>query len=391
MEPSPTGLEGIVFFWKSLWFRSMVVVAKKERISLSRNKMFWRGVVVMQLLQLVLMGFLDTQTRDLPVVVVDQDHSTYSRELIAKVKATTILDVKYITHRTSVGRDMVRAGHAKACIVIPPDYRERRAARTSASVLMLVDGSDAPASAQAVAAFKGLAAELSVDELRNAGKGKGNGGVAVDAHAVILYNPDGSAPNYMLPALLVSLLGGLMMMGVMGVVRERDSGTLERLLMTPLSITGLMLGKAAPVVVVGMVNSVVVLALMRWVFGVPIQGSLVLILFSLFLYILTIAGLGVYLGSTSQSSMDAGSKAGYLMIPNTFLSGYIFPLSGVPKLLLPIAYALPATHMIEIMRGSVLRDAQATDLLPHILYLALVPVLLIWMAERKFRETIGAS
>lgn len=390
MEPSPTSLKGIVFFWRALWWRSMVVVAMKERISLSRNKIFWRGVVVLQALQLVLMGFLDTQTRDLPVVVVDQDHSTYSRELIAKVRATAILDVKYITHRTAVGRDLVRAGHAKACIVIPPDYHERRAAKTSASVLMLVDGSDAPASAQAVAAFKGLAAELSVDDLRAAGKATG-GGLAVDAHTLILYNPDGSAPNYMLPALLVALLGGLMMMGVMGVVRERDSGTLERLLMTPLSITGLMLGKAAPVVVVGMVDAAVVLALMRWVFGVPIQGSLLLIFVSLFLYLLTIAGLGVYLGSTSQTSMDASSKAGYIMIPNTFLSGYIFPLAGVPKVLLPLAYALPATHMTEIMRGSVLRDAQTLDMLPHILYLALVPVFLIWMASRKFRETIGAS
>ena len=379
----------IFFFYRSLWWRSMIVVAKKERISLSRNKFFWRGVVVLQLLQIGMMGFMDTQTRDLPLVVVDQDHSTYSRELIAKLGATKIFQVKYVIHQPSEGRDMVRAGHVRACIVIPPDYHTKRASHATANVLMLVDGSDASSSAQALAALKGLSADLSVDALRASGTA-GNP-VAVDARSLILYNPEGRTPNYMMPALLVTLLGGLMMMGVMGVVRERDSGTLERLLMTPLSITGLMLGKGAPVFVVGMGNATVVLLLMRWVFNIPIRGNLLIIYVALAFYVLTIAAMGVYLGSTSQSSIDAGQKAGYLFIPNMFLSGYIFPLAGVPKFLLPIAYTLPATHMTEILRATVLRDAHFMDVLPHILYLAVAPILVIWLAERKFRETIGAS
>lgn len=376
-----------IFFFRAPWFRSANIIARKEFMQIGRNKMFLRGIVLAQFVQLMMLGFLETQTRNLPMVIVDQDHSSESRALIAKLSHTTIFEVKYITHSVSDARDLIRAGHAKAGVIIPADYRTKRAAKGVAPLLALVDGSDASASSQAVSAINGLMSDIGGAEGREAGKGEGGG---IKAHSITLFNPQGRNANYMLPGLLVMMLGAMMNIPMHNILRERESGTLERLLMTPLSYWGLMLGKVFPAFVIGMVNGAIVLGAMRWIFEVPVRGSLLLIFMAIALYLLTISAIGLLLGSTG-SGMEAAQKSMYLNLPNMFLSGYVFPLSGIPTLLQPIAYVLPATHMIEIMRASIMRDASLTDILPHVLYLTLVPILVIWFAVRQFRAAVGTS
>lgn len=366
-----------------LW-RSLVAVAQKEVIHASRDKMALRQLIIMQTLQLGMLGFIDTTVHDLPLVVVDQDRSTESRELIAKTNATGTFDFKYQTNSQGQARDLIREGRASVALIIPPDYHLHRARREPASVLVLVDGSDPVSSNQAVASVNGLAAQMNFEAASEA-----QATPSVVPHSIVLYNPEGRTANYLLPSLLAIMIGtAFLMLSANALIRERDRGNLERLLMTPINLNGLMLGKLAPYFVIGLIDVAAFLLIMRWVFGVPINGDMLTLAVAMILYLLTVLSLGTFLASSARSAAETGGKAALFTLPNFFLSGYIFPLTSVPTLLLPISYLLPATHMIQVMRGIVLRGASFGDLLPDFVYLAVAPVVLTVMSARRFAASV---
>jgi ABC-2 type transport system permease protein len=160
--------------------------------------------------------------------------------------------------------------------------------------------------------------------------------------------------------------------------------------MTPMSFTGFMLGKLAPYLLIGLVNAAGLLLLMSLVFHVPVRGSLILLYLSLSMYLLTMLSLGVWQAAGASSMQELGMRQGFLTFPILYLSGYLFPLSSIPKWLLPVSYALPPTHMIEIMRGLALRGAGVADLWPHLLFMVVAPTILLSLAVRKFKSTINS-
>lgn len=365
---------------------TFVAITLKEFLQLSRNKMIVRMVATLQLTQLLLLGFIDTNARDLPTVVVDQDHSSYSRELVQKLRATDTFDVRFSTTSVSQARDHIRAGRAKIALVIPPDFHRERARRGSSRILALVDGTDSTASAQALAAIQGMTSHIKVDTERE----NSQDADSVQPHSMLLFNPKGLTSNFVLPGLLaIILINAYMGLAALALVRERQNGTLERLLMTPMNFTGFMMGKLAPYLLAGLVNGAVLLGAMRWVFRVPIQGNLFLLLVGCAIYLLTVLAVGMYIASNAPNEQAVGMKATQLAMPMMFLCGYIFPLSALPKWLLPVAYLLPPTHMIEIIRGIALRGAGLTDLWVHFLYLVVAPTVLLWGAVRRFKATIN--
>jgi ABC-2 type transport system permease protein len=369
-----------------LW-RSLVAVAKKELIHARRDKMALRQLIMMQTLQLVMLGFIDTTVHDLPLVVVDQDRSSESRELVAKVKATGTFKLKYMTNSQGQARDLIREGRASVGLIIPPDYHFHRSRGESASALVLVDGSDPVSSGQATASITGLAAQMNFQEVTGL-----ENGPALIPHSIVLYNPQGRTANYLLPSLLAIMLStAYVILSANALIRERDRGNLERLLMTPLNLTGLMLGKLTPYFVIGLINVFLFVGVMRWAFGVPINGSMFMLSIALVLYLLTVLSLGTFIASSARSAGEVTGRTTLLVTPSMFLSGYIFPLTSVPTLLLPISYIMPATHMIEVMRGIVLRNASFTDLLPQFLYLLLAPVVLTMLSARRFAASVTAG
>jgi ABC-2 type transport system permease protein len=369
-----------------LW-RSFLAISMKEIVHARRDKFQLRQLIVMQTLQLILLGFIDTTVHDLPTVIVDLDRSAESRELAAKIKATGTFEVKYQTNSQGQARDLIREGRASVGVVIPPDYHLHRSRGEAASALALVDGSDPVSSNQALAAINGLAAQMNFEA-----QGASNNVPSLVPHSIVLYNPQGRTANYLLPSLLAIMMSGAFVsLSAGALVRERDRGNLERLLMTPINLTGLMLGKLAPYFVIGVVDVIGFLLIMRWAFVVPINGSLLLLALAMGLYLLTLLALGLFLASTARSAGEVNGRAGLLMLPNLFLSGYVFPLTSVPKFLLPISYALPTTHMIETMRGIILRGAGFADLLPQFAYLTILPIVLTLLSVRRFAATVQAG
>lgn len=374
-----------------LW-ASFIAIARKEFLHFLRNKQMLRIVLFMQAVQLVSLGFIDMTAYDLPTVVVDQDQSSFSRELVQRLKATKTFDVRITTSSVEQGREHVRAGRAKIALIIPPDFHRDRASRRTARIMALVDGSDSVSSGQALAAIDGMAAQLTVEEVRQASDAEleARATVLVEPHSILLFNPTGETSNFMLPALLAFILGNLYVgLSAQALVREREQGTLERLIMTPLDFTGFMLGKLAPYLVIGLANAGGLLLLMTVVFHVPIRGSLLLLYFALALFLLSTLALGVYLAAGISSAQEVGLRQSFLTFPILYLSGYLFPLSSIPKWLLPVSYALPTTHMIEIIRGLALRGAGIEHLWVSLLYLLVAPVILLSLAVRKFKSTIN--
>jgi ABC-2 type transport system permease protein len=368
---------------------SFIAILRKEFLHIFRDRGMLAIALTIPLFQLVLFGFLDQTARNLPTVVVDQDHSRASRELMDKLRATATFAITHVTENPHEARADIVAGRARAGFVIPPGFQANRVRGTGAKVLVLIDGSDSTVSSQALAAVNGLAADVSVEDLtarlRAAGVQRTEPSLSVQP--IVLFNPDGRTANYIIPGLIAILLQLLTtVLTSVSIVRERERGTLEQLLVTPVHPLGLMLGKLAPYLLLGVAEMAVVLFVMRFGFRVPIRGSLVFLFAMSIVYLFATLALGLFISTRAQTQLQAQQIAQFFFLPSIFLSGYIFPAAGLPFVLFWIGRLLPATHMIEIMRGVVLREAGPMDLLPNVVALFVISIALVTLSARRFQK-----
>jgi ABC-2 type transport system permease protein len=361
---------------------SFVAVVRKEFKHIFRD----RGTLIMffmlPIMQLSLFGFLDQNVRDLPTVVVDQDQTRYSRELMDDMRATKTFAITHVTSDPDEARALIARGIVRVGVLVPPDYHDKRARNEQAQFLVLIDGSDSNVSAQALASINGLVAQQNLDAAKALGARE-----LVSAQPIILFNPAGRTANYIIPGLVAILLQiAAMVLASISIVREREQGTMEQLLVTPIDPMGLVLGKLAPYLVLGLCEMALIMLVMRWGFGVPIQGNLLFLFAMAVVYLFALLALGLTISMRAQTQIAAMQMAQMLLLPSIFLSGYIFPVAGLPRVLYWIGRGLPATHMIDIMRGAVLRSAGPFDLLPSILALMAISVVLVWISVRRVRK-----
>ncbi|MEO6953950.1 MAG: ABC transporter permease [Polyangia bacterium] len=363
---------------------SFIAIFRKEFIHIVRD----RGVLIMAftipVFQLLLFGFIDQNVKNLPTVVVDQDHSTASRELMDQMRASRTFEITRITDSSHEARIEIIAGRARVGVVIPPNFQGKQLRTEGAQVLVLIDGSDSNASAQALASINGLIAQKNLAAIQ---KSTGRIGQPLSAQPVIMFNPDGRTANFIIPGLIAILLQIVaLVLAAVAIVRERERGTLEQLLVTPVDPLGLMLGKLVPYLVVGICEMLLVLFLMRFAFDVPIRGSLLFLFAVAVVYIASLLALGLFISTRASTQAQAQQMAQMFLLPSIFLSGYIFPAEGLPFVLRWIGRLFPATHMIAIMRGVILRNAGPMELLPNIAALMVISTLLIWGSVRSFRK-----
>jgi drug efflux transport system permease protein len=361
---------------------SFVAIVLKEFKHIFRD----RGTLIifftMPIMQLALFGFLDQNVRDLPTVVVDQDQSLESRQIIDEMRATKTFAIAQITNSPDEARELIAQGTVRVGVILPPDLHDRRARREHAQFLVLIDGSDSNVSAQALAAINGLVAQQNLDAAEAAGAHP-----MISAQPIVLFNPEGRTANYIIPGLVAILLQiAALVLASIAIVREREQGTMEQLLVTPINPTGLVFGKLAPYLLIGLAEMALILLVMRWGFRVPINGSILFLFLTAIIYLFALLALGLTISMRAQTSMQAMQMSQMLLLPSIFLSGYIFPVAGLPRVLYWIGRALPATHMIDVMRGAVLRSAGPLDLLPSLLALAAISTLLVWFSVRRVRK-----
>jgi len=359
---------------------SFLAVFRKEVLHIRRNRGVLFVTVMMPVMQMLLFGFIDQTVHDVPTVVVDQDHSVQSRELMDKLRATRTFEIRQVTTSPTSARDAIISGKASVGVVIPPDYHDQRSRGLPAKILVLIDGSDSTVSAGALAAVNGLVASENLAVLAHDARG----GMPLSAQPIILFNPEGRTANYIIPGLVAILMQMIAIFLASGsVVRERERGTMEQLMVTPVDPLGLMLGKVAPYLFLGLGETALILAIMRWAFAVPIQGSLVFLFGIMIVYLAALLAFGLFISTRAKTEMEAMQMAQMLVLPSIFLSGYIFPSKGMPFVLQAIGQVLPATHMVAVMRGIVLRDAGPGEMLGHVLALVVFAVVLVWASVRR--------
>ena len=362
---------------------SFVAIFMKEFIHVRRDRSTLAIALAIPLFQLVLFGFIDQTVRDLPTVVVDQDNSVESRALMDELRATRTFTITRVTADPHEARREITSGKARVGVIIPPDYRDKRARKTGAKVLVLIDGSDSQVSGQALAAVNGLAAQITIEDIS---KVTGEA-PTLSVQPIILFNPDGRTANFILPGLVAIMLQLVAtLLTAVAFVRERERGTLEQLLVTPVNPIGLMFGKLVPYLIIGMAETALVLLVMRFGFSVPIRGNIFFLFAITTFYVFALLAMGLFISTRASSQMQAQQMAQFFILPSIFLSGYIFPTAGLPKPLYVIGQVLPATHMVAIMRGIVLRDAGPMELLPNVLALLAISFVLIWLSVRRFQK-----
>lgn len=363
---------------------SFVAILRKEFMHMFRDRGTFIIAMTIPLFQLMLFGFIDQTVTNVPTVVVDQDQSAASRELMDKMRATRTFKIVHVTQDPRDARTDIASGHARVGVVIPPDYHDKRARDLPSKVLVLIDGSDSTVSAQALAAVNGLAVQANLEDDARLGNAP-PGGLSVQP--IILFNPDGRTANYIIPGLIAVIMQIVAtILTAVAIVKEREQGTLEQLLVTPLNPLGLMLGKVVPYLVVGFAEMCIILSAMRFAFNVPIRGSLVFLFVMALVYLFALLSLGLFISTVAKTMPQAQQMAQMFMLPSMMLSGYIFPVAGLPPVLYVIGRFLPATHMIEIMRGVVLRDAGPKELWPNVAALVAMSVAMVALSVRNFKK-----
>ena len=361
-------------------------VFRKELTQMMRDKTTVMFALAVPVFELILFGVIDMNAKNIPTVVFDQSRTQESRRLIEQFGATSYLKVTgFVPSRAELQHAIV-AGHAQVAVEIPPDYARDLATGRGAHVLVLIDGSDSSVASQALSAANGVVLQESIRDLLERGGGK----LSIEAHPVMLFNPDMRSANLLIPGLIAILLtfSGTIL-SAFAIVKERERGTLEQLMVTPVSPLAVVLGKILPYLGLAYGTLIIVLVLMRLLFRVPINGSVTLLLVLSSVYLLALLSFGLLISSRAGSQMEAMQQAMGVMLPSVLLSGYIFPIASLPLPLRFVSYALPATHFIRIARGIVIRGASFADLWEPVCALLAISAVLIAASARAFKKTVS--
>ncbi|HUL03014.1 MAG TPA: ABC transporter permease [Gemmatimonadales bacterium] len=359
----------------------------KEFIQMRRDRLTLAIMTVLPVAQLLLFGYaIQTDVRHLPTVVLDESRTPASRDLIAGFENTgSFRIVAHVNARPELDRAIDR-GDAQAGILVPYDYPRRLARRETATVQVIVDAADPLSSQSAIAAAAGVAQARNL-ELLSAAARRTN--LPIDARVRPRYNPGLRSPNYIVPGLVgVILTLTMVLVTAMALVRERERGTLEQLIVTPVTRTELMLGKIAPYVGVGLFQMTVVLVIGRYVFDVPLTGNVLLLYAIALLFVVASLAFGLVISTLVRTQQQAMQLAFFFVLPNILLSGFMFPRQAMPAFFQWVGLLLPLTYFLKVLRGILLKGVGLDALWREVATLAAFGGLLIAVAVRRFRKTL---
>ncbi len=374
-------------------FRGFRSIFYKEVIQISRDPLTLALMLLVPMIQLMVFGYaINTDVRNIKTAVYNLDPGPQSRDLLHAFENTGYFQiVRYVGSDEELNNSIV-TGTVKVGIKIPPDYSDRLLANRQATVLVLIDGSDSSIATQSlqVASQVGLTESLARLSTELEGSRSRTSQLPIEIRPKMLFNPDSRSANFMVPGLIAVILQIITtLLTAFSIVREREQGTLEQLMVTPVRPFGLMLGKLVPYGLIGIVETLTVLTVMRLVFDVPINGSLLLLLSLSILFLFTALAIGLLISTKAQSQMQALQLAWLIMLPSVLLSGFMFPRDSMPAVMRLIGYLVPATHFMEIIRGIVLRGATLVDLLPEVLTLIFMGLVLLVLSALRFRKKLA--
>ena len=368
--------------------KRLLALMIKEFRQLSRDPLTLRMIIMVPLMQTFMFGYaINFDVKHLKMVVLDESRSYDSRELIAKMATSEYFDVIGAVNSFGELQRTLDTATASVGLVIDADYGKDRHRGTPAKAMLIVNASDSTTATSAMSIASGIANGIAVRTLATRARWNARE-LPVDMRVRPWYNPDLRTANFIIPGLLAIILTfSLIMFTASSIVRERELGTLEQLQVTPLTRTQLIVGKILPFLVIGYIQLTLIVVLMRYLFDIPIVGSVPALYLLSGLYIASVLGLGIFVSTVAQTQMQATQISMFFLLPFVFLSGYVFPIAGMPTFFQYLTYLIPANYYLQIVRGIVLRGASITDLLQPIGWLSFYTVAIISFAILRFRKT----
>lgn len=365
-----------------------LAIIKKEVLQMKRDRLTLALIFMIPLVQLLLFGYaIQTEVKHIPTVVFDQSLSGSSREMLEAFSASGYFD---ITHCAASYDDVTRqidSGEARVGIILPPDFERSLKRGSPAAVQVIVDASDSMVSNQAIATANSIGLLKSQQVLFQ--KTRVNS-PPYDIRVRPWYNPDGITAYYMVPAILgIIVTMTMVIITSVAIVREREQGTMEQLLVTPVKPLELMIGKIVPYIVLGYLQITVALLAAVLIFHVPIRGSLLQLYLLTLFFITASLGLGLMISNLAQTQMQAFQMSFFVMLPSILLSGFLFPRAAMPKIIFYLSYLIPLTYYLDIIRGIVLKGIGFNYLLGQVTSLLVFSVLVLSISVLKFRKTIN--
>jgi ABC-2 type transport system permease protein len=371
----------------------LLPIIRKEFIHIIRDPRTLGVMFMMPLLQLILLGYAATSdVRNVPLAVYDQSHTPQSRQLIEAFVASGQFSVdRLATSEQDLAR-LIDAGTVRAGLIIPPAYASDLLGGHSAQAAFVLDGSDPSVASSSLSSAR-LIGQVQATEIQRQNLARRSGSLAlttpIEVRTRVWYNPDMASSYFMVPALIGMILQmQATLLTASAIVRERERGTIEQLIVTPIRPWELIVGKILPFALVALLITVEVLLIGTFWFGVPIRGSLLLLLGISCLFLLSSLGIGLLISTIAQTQQEAFLLTFLTMLPSVFLSGFIYPVAAMPLALQFVSGFIPLTYFLVVVRGIVLKGVGIPALMNQIIALSIFGVALIVLASARFRKRL---
>lgn len=366
----------------------ILAVLIKEFIQLTRDRLTYAMILVMPIVQLLLFGYaINNDPRDLPTAVLVQDQGPMARSTLSALVNSGYFEIVRTAASPAELDAAVARGEVQFALTIPADFTRRVVRGDGAQVLVEADASDPAATGGAIAALAGLPRTALSRDLVGAAARPGGDPFEVVIHR--RYNPEAITSYNIVPGLLGVILSmTLVMMTSLGVTREYERGTMESLLATPARPIEVMIGKLAPYVVVGILQTAVILMLARALFGVPMAGGWTALALGVVLFIVGSLALGFLISTVARTQLQAMQMSFFYIFPSILLSGFMFPFRGMPGWAQALGSVIPVTHFLRVVRGALLKGLDAAELWPSLSALGLFVVVISALAMARYRTTL---
>ena len=370
----------------------LLSIIRKEFIQIFRDPRTLALIIVMPIIQLFLLGYAaTTDVKNISIAYWDQSRSPESRALLDVFRAADYFNFAYEVQSDEEIATLIEGGDVRGALIIPPDYA-RKLLEGKAQVSLILDGSDATVGATALSAAKLIGQAHSVKVLSERAARQGRAAAVqppLDVRTQIWYNPDLRSAYFMIPGVIGMVLFAILaMVTATAVVRERERGTIEQLIVTPIRPWELIVGKITPFVILGFFNLFEVLVIGHYWFGVPVRSNLFLVVGTAGLLLLSSLGIGLFASTVANTQQEALLTVFMTILPSVFLSGFLFPLEAMPRVLQIISYAIPLRYYLVIVRSLLLKGVGFAALQCEIISLALFGIIIMTAASLRFRKRL---
>jgi ABC-2 type transport system permease protein len=367
-----------------------LAVLMKEFVQVRRDRLTFAMMIGVPVMQLVLFGFaINMDPKGLPAAVVSADSSVFTRSLVRALENTGYFRIVATPASVAEADHLLALGRVQFVLQIPEDFSRRLQRGDKAMVLVEADATDPAATSNALAALQQVSASALDHDLRGALANLKAGTGAFEVRVHRRYNPEGVTQYNIVPGLMgVVLTMTMVMMTAIAMTRERERGTMENLLATPVKPLEVMLGKIVPYILIGYVQVVVILLAAAYLFRVPMVGSLVLLSLVLILFMATNLSIGFTFSTLARNQMQAMQMTFFFFLPSMLLSGFMFPFRGMPEWAQWLGEALPLTHFLRIVRGILLKGSTLAEIVPHMWPLAVILLVVSALALMRYQRTL---